>query len=463
MTDDRTGVRGPADGAAPDGTAPDGAAPDGTAPDGAAPDGTAPGGDTPDGAAPGGAVPRGAAGLPAARTPAATAPGAPVPGAPAPDGRTAAPTPPAPRDPHAPRASRGGVSAFGSLSKVMVVAFLRDRSALFFVVLFPLMFLVLFGTLFKSASSPHAKVAQVGPVAVVDSLKGPARDDLDKVFTVTRMPDEAEALRKVRKGDLDALIEQDGSGTVVLRFSAADQVRAGAVQGVVNALVQQANQDASGRPPAYRLRSAQVEDESIKAIQFFTPGLLGWAIATGAVFSAALTLVSWRKKRLLRRLRLAPVSAGAIVASRVGVSLLTGLVQTAIFISVATLPFFGLRLTGHWWLAVPLVVCGIIAFMSIGLVVGAVAKTEEAANGMAQSIVLPMSFLSGSFFSMDDAPSWLKGISEVLPLRHLVTSVQSVLTRGGGFGDALPTMGGLLLFAAVLTGIAWRLFSWEDA
>ncbi|MFF4651376.1 ABC transporter permease [Streptomyces sp. NPDC001380] len=449
MTDDRTGVRGPADGAAPDGTAP--------------------GRDTHDGAAPGGAVPRGAAGLPAARTPAAaTAPGAPVPGAPVPgapdpDGRTAAPAPPAPRDPHPPRASRGGVSAFGSLSKVMVVAFLRDRSALFFVVLFPLMFLVLFGTLFKSASSPHAKVAQVGPVAVVDSLKGPAREDLDKVLTVTRMPDEAEALRKVRKGDLDALIEQDGSGTVVLRFSAADQVRAGAVQGVVNALVQQANQDASGRPPAYRLRSAQVEDESIKAIQFFTPGLLGWAIATGAVFSAALTLVSWRKKRLLRRLRLAPVSAGAIVASRVGVSLLTGLVQTAIFVSVATLPFFGLRLTGHWWLAVPLVVCGIIAFMSIGLVVGAVAKTQEAANGMAQSIVLPMSFLSGSFFPMDDAPSWLKGISEVLPLRHLVTSVQSVLTRGGGFGDALPTMGGLLLFAAVLTGIAWRLFSWEDA
>ncbi|WP_245687511.1 ABC transporter permease [Streptacidiphilus griseoplanus] len=354
-------------------------------------------------------------------------------------------------------------SAFRSLSRVMIVTFLRDRSALFFVVLFPLMFLLLFGTLFKSATSAHAKVAQVGSVAALDSVKGQARTELEKVLAISREPDEAEALRKVRKGDLDALVEQDGSGTVVLRFSAADQVRAGAVQEIVNSVVQQANQAATGKPPAYTLRSTPVEDQSIKPIQYLTPGLLGWAIATGAVFSAALTLVTWRRKRLLRRLRLAPVSVGAIVASRVGVSILTALVQTAIFVVVASTPAFGLKLTGNWWLTIPMVICGTIAFMSIGLLVGSVAKTEEAANGMAQIIVLPMSFLSGSFFPLDGAPSWLQTVSKVMPLRHLVTATQSVLTRGGGLGDALPTMGGLLLFAAVVTAIAWRFFDWDEA
>lgn len=359
--------------------------------------------------------------------------------------------------------ARGGGSAFLSLSRVMIVSFLRDRSAVFFVLIFPLMFLLLFGTLFKSASSPHAKVAQVGQVAVLDSLQGPARDGLAQVLTVSRETDEAAALRKVRKGDLDAVVEQDGSGTVVLHFSAADQVRSQAVRQIIDSVVQQANQAATGRPPAYTLKSVQVEDESIKPIQFFTPGLLGWAIATGAVFSAALTLVTWRRKRLLRRLRLAPVNVGSIVASRVGVSVLTALVQTAIFVTVATTPAFGLRLTGNWWLTIPLVVCGTLAFMSIGLLVGAVARTEEAANGMAQIIVLPMSFLSGSFFPIDNAPSWLRAVSQVMPLRYLATSVQSVLTRGGGLGDALPTMGGLLAFAAVVTVIAWRFFDWDDA
>ncbi|MFF2952064.1 ABC transporter permease [Kitasatospora sp. NPDC057965] len=357
---------------------------------------------------------------------------------------------------------RERVSAFVSLSRVMLVSFLRDRSALFFVLLFPLMFLLLFGTLLKGATTQHAKVEQVGAVRLLDSVQGEARTGLEQVLTITRSDDEAASLEKVRKGDLDAVIKEGPDGRVEVRYSAADQVRAGTVRGIVNSVVQQANQAATGKPPAFTLESSQVEDGSLKPIQFLTPGLLGWAVATGAVFSAALTLVGWRQKKVLRRLRLAPVSAGSIVASRVAVSVLTALAQTTIFLVLATLPFFGLKLTGNWWLVIPLVICATIAFMSIGLLVGSIAKTEEAANGFAQIIVLPMSFLSGSFFPTDDMPGWLKAISEALPLKHLVTSAQSVLSRGGGVMDALPTMGGLLLFAAVLTGISWKLFRWED-
>ncbi len=374
---------------------------------------------------------------------------------------TAAPAQ-APAPDSTPPAERERVSAFASLSRVMIVSFVRDRSALFFVLLFPLMFLMLFGTLLKGASSPHAKVEQVGAVRVLDSVQGEARAGLEQVLTISKGDDEAAALEKVRKGDLDAMIKEGPDGKVVVRYSAADQVRSGSVQGIVNSVVQQANQAATGKPPAFVMESSQVEDGSLKPIQFLTPGLLGWAVATGAVFGAALTLVGWRQKKVLRRLRLAPVSAGSVIASRVAVSVLTALVQTAVFLVVATTPFFGLKLTGDWWLIVPLVVCATVAFMSIGLLAGSVAKTEEAANGISQIIVLPMSFLSGSFFPTDGMPGWLEAISQALPLRHLVTASQSVLSRGGGVMDALPTMGGLLLFAAVMTGISWKLFRWED-
>ncbi|MEE1785380.1 ABC transporter permease [Streptomyces sp. SP17BM10] len=361
---------------------------------------------------------------------------------------------------------RERVSAFWSLSRSMLLSFKRDRSAVFFVMLFPLMFLLLFGTLLKGATSPHAKVAQVGAVQVLDSVQGEGRAELAKVLEISRTDDEATALTKVRKGDLDALIEQGPDGKIELHFSAADQVRAGSVQGILNAIVQQANQaayqQATGKPPAFSLDATQVEDQSLKPIQFLTPGLLGWAVATGAVFGASLTLVGWRKQKVLRRLRLAPVSAFSVIASRVVVSVVTALAQTAIFLVVATTPFFGLKLSGDWWLIIPLVICATVAFMSIGLLAGSIAKTEEAANGISQIIVLPMSFLSGSFFKMDDAPGWLKTISEVLPLRHLVDAAGSVLSRGGGVMDALPAMGILLGFAVVLTLISAKLFKWDD-
>ncbi|GAA1958328.1 ABC transporter permease [Kitasatospora viridis] len=363
--------------------------------------------------------------------------------------------------------NRNRFGAFAALSRVMLVAFLRDRAAVFFVLLMPLMFLVLFGFLFKGATSAHVKVAQVGPVAVLDSVPPDARAQLDRVLTVHQEPDEATALAKVRKGDYDALVEQGPGGQVVVRYSVADLVTAGTVQAVVQSLVQQADQQVyqqeTGRGPAYTLTTGQVEDRSLKPIQYLTPGLLGWAVATGAIFGASLSLVSWRKKRLLRRLRLAPVSIGAIVGSRVLVTTVVALAQTAIFLAVATTPVFGLRLTGHWWLVLPLVVCATWAFMSIGLVTGAVSKTEEAANGINQLIILPMSFLSGAFVPLDNTPHWIQQLSHVFPLHYLVTSAQQVLSRGGGLGAVLPTMAGLLAFTAVMSALAWRLFDWNEA
>ncbi|MGK4580767.1 ABC transporter permease [Kitasatospora sp. HPMI-4] len=358
---------------------------------------------------------------------------------------------------------RERVSAFGGLSRAMLLGFLRDRGTVFFTLVLPLLFLVLFGSLYKNSSSPQVKVAQVGAVQLLDQLPSEAHAQLDKTLKITKYSDEASALEKVRKGQLDGLVESGTNGQVVLRFSANDQVKAGGVQAILNSIVESANQQASGKAPTYTLAASQVEDQSLKTIQFLTPGLLAYAIAMGAVYGASFTLVTWRKKRVLRRLRLTPVSPLAIVGARVCISALVALAQTALFLLVATTPYFGLKLTGNWWLIVPVVLCATIAFMSIGLVTGSLAKSEEAANGINQIIVLPMSFLGGAFIPLDVAPGWLQTVSHALPLRYMIEPAKSVLSKGGGLMDVLPSMGILLGFAAVMTLIASRFFNWDDA
>ncbi|MEY9835580.1 ABC transporter permease [Streptacidiphilus sp. EB103A] len=353
-------------------------------------------------------------------------------------------------------------SAYAQLSRVMWLLFVRDKAAVFFFLIFPLMFLLLFGTLFKGSTTAHSNIAQIGSIQMLDSVTGADRTQLDKALTITRMTDEAAALRQVKDGKLDGLIEQGPGNTLVLRYSSIDPTKAATVNGILKSVIQTANVEATGKPPTYTLAATQVEDNSVKSIQYLTPGLLGWAVASSGVFSTALTMVLLRRKGVLRRIRLAPMSVTSVVTSRIGISVVMSLTQTAIFLSVATLPFLGLRLTGNWWLVIPLVICATISFMSIGLLIGSVAKSEEAVNGVAQLIVLPMSFLSGSFFSLDGAPGWVKAVSDVMPLRYFVSACENILSRGGGIGDALPTMGGLLLFAAVLTGVSLRLFSWDD-
>ncbi|MEU6085085.1 ABC transporter permease [Streptomyces sp. NPDC047108] len=338
---------------------------------------------------------------------------------------------------------------------------LRDKGTIFFLLIFPILFLLLFGTLFKSTGSSHIKVAQVGQVQVLDSLTKAQDKQLSQAASVTKVSSESAALEKVRNGDYDALVRQDGD-TVVLRYSAADSVKGASARATLNAVLDKANLAVTGESPKYSLKAGQVEDESVKPIQYLTPGLMGWAVASSAVFSTSLTLVTLRRKKILQRMRLSPIRAWEVVAARISMTMIMALSQTALFLLVATLPYFGLKLTGQWWLVVPLVMCGTLSLMALGLLIGSVTKTEESAGGLAQLLVLPMSFLSGSFFSLDNAPDWVQGVSYMMPLRYLVTGSEAVLSRGGGVSDILPTMGGMLAFTAVVTALTLRFFKWND-
>jgi ABC-2 type transport system permease protein len=337
-----------------------------------------------------------------------------------------------------------------------VKGFVRDRSSVFFTLIFPLMFLGLFGALLDVDSSPRLDLVQVGQVEVLDDLDDGAQEAFDDSFVVTTTDDSARAIAEVRDGDADVAVEMDGD-TLVAHYTQTDQVRAAMVRGTLSAFVDGANQTLSDTPPTYAFEARSVEDESLAPIQFFTPGLLGWAVAMSAAFGAAATLQGWRQTKLLRRLQLSPTRSSTFVSARIVVTIGIALVQMAIFLGLGTIAF-GLTLSGSWWLSVPLLIAGTLSFMSIGLLSGALAKTAEGAVNMANFIVIPMAFLSGSFFSLEAAPSWLSTVSWVMPLRHLNEGMTDVLVRGEG-ASAMVAPGAFTLgFALVVGGLSVLLF-----
>ncbi|ANZ38172.1 ABC transporter [Lentzea guizhouensis] len=347
------------------------------------------------------------------------------------------------------------MTAFKTLSLAMFKGFVRDKVTLFFTFLFPLMFLVIFGLMLGDAGTDKTKIAVVGDGPVVTSLRDSG------VLELESFDDENAALRKVEDGDLPAALIVRGQ-TLDVRYAQSDQVESATVLGIVNGFVDKANLAATGQPPRFTFASEKVEDASLKPIQYLTPGILSWGVAVSAVFGSALTLVSWRRKQVLRRIRLAPVSATSVLSSRVLVSAGVALVQGATFVGIAMLPVFGLRLSGHWWLSIPLLLLGTVAFFALGMLVGAFAKTEESASAAANIVVLPMAFLSGTFFPVEQAPAWLQVVSKVFPLRHMNDGMLDVLVRGKGI-DALLVPGAILIgFTLVVGFIASRVFKWEE-
>jgi len=109
------------------------------------------------------------------------------------------------------------------------------------------------------------------------------------------------------------------------------------------------------------------------------------------------------------------------------------------------------------------VIAGVLAFLSIGMLIGAWAKTQETAQAVTQLVVLPMAFLGGSFFPLDAAPGWMKTLSYIFPLRYLNEGMLNVMGRGLGPMSALPQIGILVAVAVAGTLIAVRLFRWDVA
>ncbi|NLC98353.1 MAG: ABC transporter permease [Actinomycetales bacterium] len=346
-----------------------------------------------------------------------------------------------------------------ALTVAMGRGFTRDRMTVFWSVIFPLMFLVMFGGILTDRGTARIDITQVGDAQLFEALPPQALAEIEKSIKIKKSNDLDATLEAVRKGDTAAAIYQEGN-TIVVRYSAADQVKAAQVQGMVSGIIDAANASAAQAPPVWGLKTQQVEDESLTTIQYVTPGMLGWAVAMSAVFGAAVNLVAWRKSGLLRRLRLTPVPTSSVVLARVGVSLVVAMAQTLIFLGVAVFGF-DLKLTGWWPLLFPLIMVGTLAFLSIGLLAGSVTKTEEAAVGLANFVVLPMAFLSGSFFPLDGAPSWLQAVSKALPLRHLNDGMLDVMVRGEGPAAIVMPMVILIGFAAVLTFISMRMFRWD--
>lgn len=207
-------------------------------------------------------------------------------------------------------------------------------------------------------------------------------------------------------------------------------------------------------------RGQAVEQSGLSYISYTAAGVLSWGVANAAVFGIAFTLMQWRSDDILRLIRMSPAPLSAVIGSRYVIALAVGLVQSLLFIGVAMLPLFGLEPASGWPLLIPVMTLGITTFLLLGVIIGSFADTPESVAAVANFLMLPMAFLSGSFFPLDAMPSWLQKISLVMPLRYLNDAVSHALTGRGDGSDVAVGCAGLAVFALVFGLVAVRTFRW---
>lgn len=368
------------------------------------------------------------------------------------------------------------MTALRTLTIANIRSFVRDRAAIFWTLAFPILFVVLFGSIF-SGNGPTS--FQIG-WADEDGTPGATR--LRAAFAGTGIVEltdgsREELLEQMRDGDLDAIVlVPDGVGealaagavgaappsadvSLVVYTDPSQQTTSTTIQQIVSQVVAVTNQAITGTPPVLGLATESLQTDEISPAAYFVPSILAMALMQLGVF-AAIPLVEQREKLILKRLSATPLRRWTLVGSNILMRLLIALVQSVLIISIGA-ALFGVAIVGSIALVVAFIVFGAITFISIGYVIASFAKTEESANSLTSVVQFPLMFLSGIFFPIDFMPDFLQPVAAVMPLTYLGDALRQVMVGGAPYAP-LPI--DALVLGAWLVGsfiISARFFRWQ--
>jgi ABC-2 type transport system permease protein len=361
--------------------------------------------------------------------------------------------------------------AIWALSVAQLKRIFRDKSALFFSFLFPLIFLFILGSLNQGGSSVKFTVA------VIDHSNGVVSKDLIKEAVgagLLKVQSDIATLEVAKsqmgQGRLDSALEfpagfgevKNGvsTGLVSVYYQQGSPQAGQALASIMQGVLDGKNQKITGMTRPFTAVPVSAATSSLTAFDYVFAGLLGYSILSLGIFGMATTFPSYKKSGLLRRIRVAPVSATQLIISTGIRYVITGLISLILMVLVAIFVFH-FSMKGSYLDLLVFSIISIIMIFGIGLAIGGWAKNEDQATPLANIVALPLMFLSGVFFPRFLMPEWLQNITGYLPLSPIVDGLRAITAEGTnllGLGHEFLLMA---VWMVLIYVAAIKLFRWE--
>ena len=333
----------------------------------------------------------------------------------------------------------GSLRRIGALLHARNLEFVRDRAALVWNLVFPLLLVIGFSLIFSGPPKPLVQMGVLGELPA-------AYQPLQAIPLLKLIPyEDAEKGRlKVRHHQLDLLLSPAHGHY---------WVNPDAPQG---AMAEYLLRQAIGLP----LQKEVLQGRAIRYGDWLLPGVIGMNLMFSGLFGVGFVIVRYRKNGVLKRLRATPLSAaeflGAQLLSRVLITLVVSLLVFLVAYWLLKVP-----LLGSGWLLLLIALVGGTAMASLGLLIAARLQNEELASGLLNLISLPMMFLSGVWFSLEGSPPWLQAIGARLPLSQIIEAARAVMLEGAGWQAVAGALAQVALFALVCLALGALLFKWS--
>ena len=202
------------------------------------------------------------------------------------------------------------------------------------------------------------------------------------------------------------------------------------------------------------------EIEGVKGSEYLLAGMLGYGAAATAFAGLAIVLVIRREDGILKRLRATPLPPWTYVAGVLGSTILVFALEATALILLGRL-MFGVPLPDRVVSLALALLLGALAFSALGLAVTGLVRSAEGSSAVVNAIYLPMSFISGSFFSPHSFPRFLEVVADVLPLTYFIRLVRDVMLRGDEIWSQAADVAVVAGWGAAGVAVAVHTFRWE--
>jgi ABC-type multidrug transport system permease subunit len=342
---------------------------------------------------------------------------------------------------------------------------------------FPLIFILIFGNLFRgSKTDTKASLTVLNQdqgkwgAYFIDKLKSPGIE-----LTVEATEPKEYFRMLLIPADFSAKIEKRAAQTLELKKDSDANLQAGAVaetkiaQAMVKLiaeLVLYGNRDMGAffdsRSP-YRdlvlVRTRLPEGTITKVPSGFDhviPGILVQFVMMMVLIYGGISVMEDRKRRVLARILYSSASFAELFAGKFLGRVLMGLLQSAILI-VAGLLFFRLNL-GNLWLTGLNILVFTLAMACLSIFVGSVLKKEELIVGVSVLTANMFAALGGCWWPIEIVPPAFRALGMISPAYWAMDVFHQVIFFGKGLETVWPNLLVLLAFTAVFMALALRFF-----
>jgi ABC-2 type transport system permease protein len=282
----------------------------------------------------------------------------------------------------------------------------------------------------------------------------------------------AQANEKMGRGELDATIELPAkfgyplegqarpSGQAVVHYTQNNEQAARTLTTVLQGFMESINKHLVHTDTPLTVYAEATNQRSLSPFDYTFTGLLGFAILGAGIFGPINVFPELKKMGILRRLHTTPLRVWQYFLSVMLGNAVSGLLSLAVMFVVA-IAVFHLKVVGNYAELALFLAFSVIVILGIGLAVGGWAKNERQAAPLANIIVFPMMFLSGTFFPRFLMPHWLQNITGYMPLSPVIDGARMLATEGKHLVDIGPQLGIMTLWLVIVYAIAFRVFRWE--